>query len=723
MLFDELCSNCFAEIGEYPCPHCGYDPAHPKRPSGALPAGSVLRERFSIGRVLSVGACAITYAGIDLTDRSLLAVREFFPASMADRDSDGLTVLQLPSAKQTFLEGAGSFLREARTLRSLRAVGSLCAPTVDFLENRTVYAVFPFVNGPSLEEDVRRNGPYSFEKACRLFLPVLQALQACHTRDLLHLALNPKNLLLTQDRLTLINFASARYAVSGKPAEDLGSAYSPPELQKEPERVGPWTDVYGAAASIYFALTGLAPGPNPLPLCDCAVSLPLAASDLLQHVLTARSAEDRVSDMEMLIRGLEEAQSSPVPDGELFVWSFPERENAPVREEGEPFPAVPEAGDVPPDLPAEESAFSPNSSDPITRLHRRRRKRRTFLWIALLCLLAAAAAVGLTFFLPKPAALAGTSSSVGMLTLEHRWLGVRLEAPADYPYTETPDSLTLSLPEGETIRISYAASCGTALYGPGNVYDNPAAVLQAYGGQSGLSDIECSAPSWKDLPAENTVLLEGSCRIGGESAAFSLYAMETGNGPGCILIGVVRPGAEGKGLSSASAACVGSLERTGHSGINVRICESESLGIRFLYDGDLLKIAGDQPDVEVRLYLRSDPSQSICLSAPEPEPRTDQNEYIREHLLSVEQTLDNRLKKTESRFVRGNLGDWTGETFLYDFDGDFYSVQEDLYADRDGRLLQLSFSADSETAGAVRLAAELVMQSAEKIPSDGNSAQ
>ena len=70
-----------------PCPVCGltqdsYTPA-----PHYLPPGTVLMNRYLIGRALGEGGFGITYIGRDLRLEMKVAIKEYFPSDRAARDA------------------------------------------------------------------------------------------------------------------------------------------------------------------------------------------------------------------------------------------------------------------------------------------------------------------------------------------------------------------------------------------------------------------------------------------------------------------------------------------------------------------------------------------------------------------------------------------------------------------------------------------------------------
>ncbi|MFO7642063.1 MAG: serine/threonine-protein kinase, partial [Candidatus Competibacteraceae bacterium] len=100
-----------------------------------------------------------------------------------------------------------------------------------------------------------------------LLLPVLDGLRDVHQRGFLHRDVKPHNIYLTaQGRPILLDFGSARQAM-GERSRSLSvvltEGFAPFEQYTRRGGQGPWTDIYGAAATLYLLITGQTPLPAP----------------------------------------------------------------------------------------------------------------------------------------------------------------------------------------------------------------------------------------------------------------------------------------------------------------------------------------------------------------------------------------------------------------------------------------------------------------------------
>jgi serine/threonine protein kinase len=259
------CPNCFEATNATPCPHCGWQPGH-DNPPPALTLGQLLDGRYRIGRVLGHGGFGITYLAWDDNLHLRLAIKEYLPRDCASRAPDGvsLAVYSGPAGEQ-FAYGLERFLEEARALAHFDQHPGIVTVKNFFRAHGTGYCVMDYVEGITLRQylDQQPGGRIGIEAALKLLMPVADALRAVHKEGLLHRDIAPDNIYLTQDgRIKLLDFGAARFA-AGEHSRSLSiilkPGYSPEEQYRTKGKQGPWTDVYGLAATLYRAITGQVP--------------------------------------------------------------------------------------------------------------------------------------------------------------------------------------------------------------------------------------------------------------------------------------------------------------------------------------------------------------------------------------------------------------------------------------------------------------------------------
>jgi len=128
--------------------------------------------------------------------------------------------------------------------------------------------VMDAIDGETLWERGERKGALPESEALGYIQQIGSALEYMHNLDepLLHRDLNPKNIMIrrrTKDAV-LIDFGLAREFVQDKTARHtrMGcDGFAPIEQYDEYAKRGAFTDVYGLAAALYFALTAERPAP------------------------------------------------------------------------------------------------------------------------------------------------------------------------------------------------------------------------------------------------------------------------------------------------------------------------------------------------------------------------------------------------------------------------------------------------------------------------------
>ena len=130
-----------------------------------------------------------------------------------------------------------------------------------FAANGTAYIVMEYVDGTTFKELVKqRGGRIPAGELLYTMEPVFSALAAMHAVGLIHRDISPDNLMLERGAVRLLDFGCARESTQGDETMTitLKHGYAPIE-QYQHRGQGPWTDVYGLAATIYYCLTGKTP--------------------------------------------------------------------------------------------------------------------------------------------------------------------------------------------------------------------------------------------------------------------------------------------------------------------------------------------------------------------------------------------------------------------------------------------------------------------------------
>ncbi|MBS0224276.1 MAG: protein kinase [Proteobacteria bacterium] len=220
--------------------------------------------RYRLVSILGHGGFGLTYRATDTQLGRDVAIKEYLPAALVVRQ-DGTTVVpRSKSAAEDFAWGRDRFVAEARTLAALHHAPGIVR-VHDFLEaNGTAYLVMELINGETMEERLRRVGTLDAAGIDMILRPLLDGLEQVHAAGFLHRDIKPANILLDPaGQPTLVDFGAARAAVIGR-SQALTAVFTPAYAAAEQLTAatqGPWTDIYGLAATLHHAITGRAP-PN-----------------------------------------------------------------------------------------------------------------------------------------------------------------------------------------------------------------------------------------------------------------------------------------------------------------------------------------------------------------------------------------------------------------------------------------------------------------------------
>jgi len=125
------------------------------------------------------------------------------------------------------------------------------------------FIAMKYLEGRSLAEIIRREGPLPSERVVRILDQIAQALDYAHARRLIHRDVKPGNVIVSpHDHATLTDFGVAK-ALAGTQLTRSGTmlgtpSYMAPEQVKQ-QSVGPATDVYALGVVAYEMLGGRPP--------------------------------------------------------------------------------------------------------------------------------------------------------------------------------------------------------------------------------------------------------------------------------------------------------------------------------------------------------------------------------------------------------------------------------------------------------------------------------
>lgn len=342
------------------CPHHGAPfPAHPERLMTDAPPTSSGESRTPVFRVggrvevdldapIARGTFCDVYRGWDSRSRRHVAAKTLRAEFRESQDQQV------------------AFRREARLLAFLKHPNIVKVEA--FVEEKgTFWAILEWLGGPSLQERMH-DLPLRPEELVGPLEEVAEGLAHVHQRGLVHLDVQPENILADDDgTCKLIDLR--RSLPSGTPVDPvpddatLGIAYLAPE-QLEGGIVTPQTDVYALGCIIYEALTGAPPmmsGERPLTVADLRVArrstapvdptrlrpdlaLPFWVDSILAHAL-APNPSGRYGDIKTFARlfrsGVAGEFDVEDPDAPTLARDLPPLEHQPIDRQWIQTPKLP----------------------------------------------------------------------------------------------------------------------------------------------------------------------------------------------------------------------------------------------------------------------------------------------------------------------------------------------------------------------------------------------
>jgi serine/threonine protein kinase len=283
----------------------------------AVEIGSVIGGH-RIERLVGRGGMGVVYAAVDIALDRPVALKLVAPGLAAD-----------PGFRRRFMTES----KIAASIDHPNVVPIYAAGEDDGV----LFLAMRFVAGDDLRTIVGRDGPLAPERAASVVSQVAAALDAAHSRGLVHRDVKPANVLVTgDDHCYLTDFGLVKDLAATTGATGTGGILGTLDYVA-PERiqggaVGAWTDVYALGCVLFFALTGTVVFPleapesklwahvsePPPPVSALCSSIPPALDAVVAQAL-AKDPADRYASARELAAAVREATSAedPVADGRL----------------------------------------------------------------------------------------------------------------------------------------------------------------------------------------------------------------------------------------------------------------------------------------------------------------------------------------------------------------------------------------------------------------------
>ena len=219
----------------------------------------LLRDRYQTSKILGKGGFGATFLAHDLSlpGQPCCVIKQLRPSSPDPN------VFQM--AKELFE-------REAQTLGKLGNHPQIPRLLDYFEAEQQFYLVQEYVNGHNLQQEVKRNGPFSEAGVKQFLSEMLPLLKYIHSLQVIHRDIKPANLIRREEdrKLVLIDFGAVKNQVKATVITDstggqtaltafaVGTAgFAPPEqLSMRPVYA---SDVYSVGVTCIYLLTGKSP--------------------------------------------------------------------------------------------------------------------------------------------------------------------------------------------------------------------------------------------------------------------------------------------------------------------------------------------------------------------------------------------------------------------------------------------------------------------------------
>jgi calcium-dependent protein kinase len=204
-----------------------------------------IADKFTLGSELGRGEFGITYLCVDKDTQEVYACKSISKCKLR-------TAIHVEDVR-----------REVAIMRHLPHHGNIVTLKGTYEDDQAVHLVMELCEGGELFDRIIARGHYTERAAAVVTHTIMEVVQLCHIKGVMHRDLKPKIFLFTNKSeispLKAIDFGLSIFFKPGEPfSEIVGNPYyMAPEVLKR--NYGPEVDVWSAGVILYILLCGVRP--------------------------------------------------------------------------------------------------------------------------------------------------------------------------------------------------------------------------------------------------------------------------------------------------------------------------------------------------------------------------------------------------------------------------------------------------------------------------------
>ncbi len=215
--------------------------------------GQVIDGRYRVSRQIAVGGMGVVYEAKHAKIGRSVAIKVLHREMAGDS------------------EVVGRFLNEARAMGTIGHPNIVACTDFGELPGSLPYLVLEYLEGRTLGEEIATAGPMPVGRALRIALQVASALDAAHSRGVIHRDLTSGNVFLVKgdgesDQVKVLDFGISKFltATDTSPKTRRGFTMGTPEFMAPeqittPDVVDARVDIYALGVILYHMLAGKVP--------------------------------------------------------------------------------------------------------------------------------------------------------------------------------------------------------------------------------------------------------------------------------------------------------------------------------------------------------------------------------------------------------------------------------------------------------------------------------